>query len=456
MKLIVGNLKARMETDNPSILEALYKKYGYRVEGCQYTTAYKKKFWDGKKRYFSKKGEFKTGILHRVLEDLKLINIQDLDIKYEFSPFESSTIKNVKGITYLDFQRETIEECLEAKRCIVKSPVGSGKTVMMAGLIKSLAPRKMVILFKEVGILSQSYEFFKSCGIEDLGINFGNNYIYGDVMLSTVQSIGKIIDTHLDHSEVLMIDEAHQFCNGETTIACIESFPNAQYRFAFTATTPPDIHGTLTLEGAFGKVLETKSIEDLIKDGILTEPLIQIIQNSPTVSPADDDMPYIDIYDKYIVNSSERNALIVNCINTIKISNKNAKILILCKNLNHVKNLSDMVPGAISIEGKHSLTERYASINKFITSKQCSVLIGTNVLQTGINIREVTHMINARGLEGEIPTIQGLGRGVRKSDNKSVLYFYDFYDEVPYLKGHSKSRIKHYENLNFKISYVKL
>jgi superfamily II DNA or RNA helicase len=77
-------------------------------------------------------------------------------------------------------------------------------------------------------------------------------------------------------------------------------------------------------------------------------------------------------------------------------------------------------------------------------------------MQTGININEITHMINARGLEGEIPTIQGLGRGLRVTKDKTTLYFYDFYDKVPYLEKHSKSRINHYEKLKFEINYVRI
>ena len=59
-------------------------------------------------------------------------------------------------------------------------------------------------------------------------------------------------------------------------------------------------------------------------------------------------------------------------------------------------------------------------------------------------------------MKGEIPVIQGLGRGVRKEKGVSVVYYYDFYDTVKYLNKHSKSRLKHYKNLNLEINYVKI
>ena len=52
MKIIVGNLTSTLETDNPKILSALRDKYSFPVPGHEYSQAYKKRRWDGKKRYF--------------------------------------------------------------------------------------------------------------------------------------------------------------------------------------------------------------------------------------------------------------------------------------------------------------------------------------------------------------------------------------------------------------------
>ena len=338
----------------------------------------------------------------------------------------------------------------------------SGKTLIMAGIIKSIRSYmkncKVVVLFKEKGILKQTYDFFKSCGLDNLGINSGEGYIYGDVMLSTVQSIHKILDTHLDSAEVLMVDEVHQFGKGEVTVEAIQAFPNAIFRYGFTATIPElksDPHLRLVLEGAFGPVYETRTMEDLIKDGMIAKPIIQIIEYAPKLDDSDHDLSYQEIYEKFIVNSSDRNKLITTICSSIDSNNKNHKTLILCKNLEHVRTLSDLIPNSFTVEGKDSLEDRYKIINKFLKSKS-GYLIGTNVMQTGISINEISHMVNSRGLEGEIPTIQGLGRGVRKADGKDVLYFYDFMDKVPYLEDHSKKRLKHYKNLKFEITHVKL
>jgi superfamily II DNA or RNA helicase len=66
-------------------------------------------------------------------------------------------------------------------------------------------------------------------------------------------------------------------------------------------------------------------------------------------------------------------------------------------------------------------------------------------LQTGVNIEEITHFINARGMKSEIATLQALGRALRRHDSKDVVYIYDFLDKEKYLSDHSVARKRHYE-----------
>ena len=457
MKITVGTLTSHLETDNPALLRVLGDKYAYLVPGYNYVPSYRARRWDGKKRYFSAKGVFRTGLLPRIVKNLEEVGASpEVDYGKVCDAISCDPI-GVESYNYRDYQEKAIKEACICRRFLINSPTGSGKTLIMAGILKTLGAenKKAIILFKEKGILNQTFEFFKACGIKNLGANSGDGYQRGNIMLSTVQSLGKIIDDYLD-ADILMVDEVHQFGKGELTIAAIQSFPEAKYRFGFTATIPSekdDIHGRLTLEGAFGKVHTTRTMEDLIDDGDLAKPIIQVVDYSPSGDFSD--MTYQDIYDEFIVNSPNRNEIIARIVSLIKESYDESKILILVNNLQHIKNLKDLITDAISIEGKDSIAIRYELINDF-KSLPKSVMIGTKVMQTGISIDEITHMINARGLEGEIPTIQGLGRGVRKADGKSVVYYYDFYDKVKYLEKHSKKRIKHYKSLKLEVNNVSI
>tara|TARA_R110000851_G_scaffold241359_1_gene393969 strand:+ start:4694 stop:6082 length:1389 start_codon:yes stop_codon:yes gene_type:complete len=462
MRIEHGILSSKLVTDNPEILQVLYDKYGFHVPGYQYVGAYKNRRWDGKKRHFKKSGEFKSGLTTRIIKDMESIGCEDFEDSNS-KPKDKIYVTPVDSFKYRDYQTEAIQHCLDSGRCILDSPTGSGKTLIMAGIVKSLLElnpdMKGIVLFKEKGILNQTYNFFKKCGIDCIGINSGEGYEDGQIMLTTVQSIERVIHTHLEDSTLMMIDEAHQFCKGETTIAAIESFPNATMRFAFTATVPgegaKDVNARMVLEGAFGEVYTTRTAEDLIKDGKLAKPIIQIVEYDP-VEPADKGISYQEAYEQHIVESDQRNTMIGKIANMVQTKNPKAKILVLVKNLRHIENLKPYMKNCFTVEGKDNIEDRYKVINKFVNHPGSSVIIGTNVMQTGISIDEITHMINARGLEGEIPTIQGLGRGIRKAEGKDTMYFYDFYDKVPYLEKHSKARIKHYTNLKFEVNHVKL
>jgi len=448
MRIQVNTLNSRILTDNPKIVEALYKLYSVKVPGHQYSRSYKNKQWDGSFRFVSKIGLFKTGLLPRILEDLNKIGATP-DLDY-VPPLPSIAPKDwkFKNFKYYDYQEKLILLALKDRRGIVKSPTGSGKTLIMAGLIKALAGRKMVLLFNAKQLLTQTYEFLtKTCNLDNIGICSGEGYIYGDIMLCTVQSIEKILDTHLKDTEVLMVDECHEFANGKTTLAAIRAFPKAQYRIGFTATPPSFNIPKFHLEGAIGPVWEIVDTYDLIDSGKLTKPVIQLINRSYSASGEDEQMSYGEVYDHYIVDNPERNNIIKRIVNDIKQKNKKARILILTKSLDHGRTLENLLrSGDVQfLEGADSLGERYQSIARFRGSSDSSVLIGTKILQTGINIEEITHFINARGMKSEIATIQALGRALRQHDTKEKVFVYDFLDKEKYLKEHSNARKRHYK-----------
>ena len=446
MKIHVDTLDSRIETDNPDLMKALYELYSFKVPGAEYSGAYKRRHWDGKTHFISKQGVFKTGLLSRIIKDLKKI---DCTPEISVSPTWDKPVDNprLKGFIFYKYQEKLIQYGLDVKRGIIKSPTGSGKTLIMAGLIKALSGRKMVILFNAKQLLTQTYDFLtETCGMDNIGLCFGEGYIYGDVMLCTVQSIEKILDTHLNEAEVLMVDECHEFGNGKTTLAALRSFPKAVYRLGFTATPPSDKIPRYNLEGALGAVMEVVDTADLVDEGKLTKPIIQLINRSYTASGQDEDMSYLDVYEEYIVNNDLRNKIIREITDDIKKRNKKSRILILTKSLDHGRALEELLGGNCEfLQGCDSIGERYNAISRFRGCRDSSILIGTKILQTGVNIEEITHLINARGMKSEIATLQALGRALRRHDSKDVVYIYDFMDKEKYLREHSISRKNHYE-----------
>jgi superfamily II DNA or RNA helicase len=456
MKILVGIQKAKISTDNPKLLKALQRLYTFRVPGAAYTSAYRNRSWDGKKRFISDTGTFRSGLLLKILNHLKKI---DCVPEIEFSPSrkQAHAPATFASIPYYDYQDDLIKRALLLGRATITAPTGSGKTLIMAGLVKSLKDKKMVILFNTKQLLKQTYDFLKDvCKIKNIGLCFGEGYIYGDIMLCTVQSIAKVLDTHLTQAEVLMVDECHEFCSGKKTLAAIEAFPKAAWRYGFTATVPSEAIKRHSLEGALGSVLQSVTTKDLVEKGKLTKPIINVIEREYEAGGEDENLSYLDVYDKYIVFNKERNEKIKNIVEEILNEHDKPRILILTKSLDHGRTLDNSFKGLQCefLEGAKSVGERYESISRFRNHGEGSILIGTRILQTGINIEEITHLINARGMRSEIATIQALGRALRVSDNKDEVYVYDFMDKEKYLSKHSRERVAHYKKEGHEVIIV--
>jgi superfamily II DNA or RNA helicase len=447
MYIEVGKLKSKIVTDNPKLLAALCDIYAVKIKGAEYSQAYRRRRWDGKKHFITAAGYFKNGLLEDILNTLKKIDCIPKIKSYKGHNSDSSTpkLKKINGFKYYDYQEELIRTALKDKNCVIESATASGKTVIMAGIIKSLGNRKMLILFSEKQILKQTYDFFvNECKLKNIGINYGEDFLYGDIMLSTVQSIENILDTHLEETELLMIDEVHEFANGDTRIAAIESFPSATYRIGMTATVPKDKIPYYNLVGALGPVRKIITTQELVEKGTLVKPLIQLIPIDYKDHVYDDDDPYIEIYKKYIIQNKFRNGIIKTITDKAQ-KIKTNRIVIIVQNIEHGKTLAKAIPNSKYIRGNDNISERYQAINDFRSGKY-TCLIGTKILQTGVNIKEITHLINARGLQSYIATLQALGRALRSHESKTMVYIYDFMDiNIKFLEKHSKKRKSHYK-----------
>jgi len=454
MLLRIGKLKTQIITNNDELLKALQHHYSAQYPGANY--ARRGRGWDGKKYFVSSKGVFSTGLLEDVC-----LSLEKLGIKYELEWFESDaptpSLLPVENYTLRDYQQESVSEALNRKRLVVKSPTGSGKTLIMAQLVNCFPDSMITILFNSKHLLTQSYEFFKSCGIEGLGINFGDGFEHGRVMLSTVQSIKNIIDPYVAESKVLMVDEVHEFCTGKVTLAAINAFPDAEFRFGFTATPPKDKYPFLNLKSAIGPIHEVVSVQELIEEGNLTKPIIKTINFKYPDETLEESWydGYNDVYDKYVVQEQAKEKYLVELItDNIKLGSSQ-KHLVLVKSLDHLRRTKEALEKAgldvFTIEGQDQLSDRYESINRFLKSKH-GILIGTRVLQTGISIDEITHFYNIRELKSEIATIQALGRALRTHETKPTVYVCDFGStNVRYLEDHFKKRLTTYKKEGYEV-----
>jgi len=449
IEIHVGNVNSVLKTTNKKLLSILGKKYTKKLPGYQYSTAYKRSGWDGGKQYFSPKtGKFGSGLLSHIVSDLKYAELPYVirDERTSF-PFSSTEIQDLE---LREYQTLMVEEALEKRNCLIKAPTGSGKTIIMASLLKALEGRTGLVFFTKKQLLYQTYKFLTKHGM-DVGVAFGDGVEIKPITLCTVQSIHKVMDSHLKTSEFIMFDEVHEFSKGKLATKVLKSFPLASCRIGFTATVPAEDYAKLNLISYLGEVIEETDINSLIDDGFLTKPQINIFDIPDRGGVEDTEIPYREVYTKYITENEERNNIIVELVK--KILEKPSKTLILVKDLKHAEILHELIPNSYKLEGKDSLLCREDTLEQF-KNEEASVIIGTTIFQTGIDIPELTHLVNARGLKSEIATIQALGRALRVHESKQQVFIYDFKDKVPYLQKHANLRIKSYKKLGLEVNII--
>lgn len=447
LQLIVNNISSVLKTESKELLSALGKKYSCKVPGYQFVSSYKRGHWRGDKEFFnSKTGKFGTGLLYSICKDLDYI-----DQKYEVIDNRTPLCVrsySISSINLRDYQEELVINALDKKGCIIKSPTGSGKTIVLAAILKACEDMTGLVFFTKKQLLHQTYQFLQEHGI-DVGIAFGDGVDIKPITLCTIQSVDKVLDSHLKTSDFIIFDEIHEFAKGKLSGKVIKSFPKARIRIGMTATPPTDKFSKLNLVSHLGEIIEEATAEDLIEEGFLTPPEISMIELPDEDWGEKLDKSYMEIYEEDIINNVVRNEIIAKL--AISLDKKNNKTLILTKNLKHAKKLHELIPNSFKLEGKDNLVERGEILSKFRKTSEPVVIIGTVIFQTGVDIPELTHLINARGLKSEIATIQALGRALRKHSNKTKVFIYDFIDKSPYLETHSKARIKAYKKLKFSV-----
>lgn len=449
VRLILGNILSRLETDDTKLLQVLAKKYRKPPPGYKYTPAYKYRNDKGEVDFFGTDGSFGTGLRHHIYKDLDF-----LDIPFTIEDNRSSYLldrEDLPGVQLRDYQEALVEVALEKGGCVVEAPTGAGKTFIMASILSALKEKTGVIFFTRKQLLLQTYEVLKGLGF-DVGVCFGEGVDIKPITLCTVQSVDKILDTHLKQSDFILIDEVHEFSKGKVTSAVIKSFPNASVRIGFSATIPKDHYQLLTLTSFLGPVVKEVDVSTLVDAGFLSQADITMFDFGEEPDPQDrKSMGYLDVYDKYIIKNKARNDLIKTL--AIKARENKGKVLILVQSLAHAKILQKSIEGSLLLQGNDSLTVRRDTIKKFIKPGG-TILIGTVIMQTGIDIPEISHFINARGLKSDISTIQAMGRSLRTHKSKSKVYIYDFMDNRYILHGHGKRRFSSYKKLGFKVNRV--
>ena len=494
VNIIVGNVYSKIDGNLPcDVIEKLYDTLAYTQDGYVFSDAYKSGYWDGKKHLFYKKGQrFLTGLFSYVKEILDNHNIQ-----YSIEDNRKVPIPNM-DLSFVDVagpgmggdlwkhQKMTVALAKKKGRGVFQVSTGGGKTLIVSSIIAELDVRPFCFFVLSKDLMYQAQEELERTLLDN---NYGRKIkvgIVGDgkcdirdinvVMIqSAVQALGgeyspmddeepqyvntsevkdnkeKIVEL-LTNTKGWYFDEC-QHLSAPTAQLVSKNTPNAYYRYGGSATPYRDDGADILIEAVTGRKFISVTASYLIRQGVLIKPDIHIIpvkMQTKDISNFDEDKAkaptsgnYNSVYKNFVVENAYRNNLIKEL--TDEFVSQGMSVLILVKQIKHGEILQNLLPYSEFLQGETNTDIRREVIDA-LREKTLLCGIATSLADEGLNIKSLNVIILAGGGKSSTKAFQRIGRVLRRCEGKKNAIAVDFYDDAPYLRKHSKRRIKLYNS----------
>lgn len=450
----------------------------YRVEGAEHTAAFKTGNWDGRSSFFDfKTGTFPAGFVNFVVGNLTRegwkVNRVRKPLPLPLGP-EKPKVDAFPEDPRYDYQMETVNRLVKYGSMIAQVATGGGKS-RIARLAFMRINRPTLFLTTRGILMYQMKDTFEN----DLGVpcsvlgdgQFGHTDAEGRQFIKKM-SVGmvqtlvsrlqepdpeKSVEEQnlqariraqtinlLSKFEFVIGEEAHE-ASGNSYYEILKHCKNAHYRLALTATPfmKDDEESNMRLMAAFGSIGIKVSEKLLIDRGILAKPIFKIVK-----LPKPDGLlrgtPWQAAYRLGIVNNASRNRAIVAEATRAARNKLSCMILIQQKAHGHLlrQQLHENQVRAVFIDGDNNQDERKKALKQLATG-EIDVLIGSTILDVGVDVPAVGMVILGGGGKAEVALRQRIGRGLRaKKSGPNIALIVDFFDEHNrYLKDHSLQRL---------------
>jgi superfamily II DNA or RNA helicase len=476
-------------------MEHLYNKFAVPSANYFFNPRFKLGQWDGKIRYFHKTGKTFIYLLEDILPRLvkfgyKVV-IEDLRTTSAAAP-DYITDQVFAHIPHLDTgkptilrldQVEAVNKLIEAGSGICLAGTGAGKTLMCSALVKAyddINVRSLTIV-PDQGLIRQTKAEYINCGLDTGEYSGTHKTLEHRHVVSTWQALKnnpKIVELF----QMVIVDECHGLRGNVLTKIICDHAARLPYRFGFTGTLPKDEAERMSVHVAVGPVRHVMPAKTLIDMGVLADIHIDVIQLEEDLHAeykkfCDEDMPgskpptYIQFKDGYFPDfASEksyihRNELRIEWIAEFllaKQDSKNGNILCLVDSIPFGRKLAELIPGAIFVNGQDIKTaaKRQEVYDLFKTRNDLVVIATVHIAGTGLNIKRIFNLIFIDIGKSFTRVIQGIGRGLRKAEDKDSVTVTDICSDLKYGKKHLKMRTNYYEEAQYpfkkhKIDYVK-
>ena len=432
--------------------------FSFKVPGYYFTSKFKNSSWDGKISFFNKKDKtmpyglfFDFLKFHKKYYPDEKFNVSS-EIKKLFSietPF--NVMYNLKHYPR-DYQDDCIKAALKYKKCILHVSVASGKSLIIAYIIKTLMEHDIfnhLIIVPTINLVEQFKNDLLDYGIKNnIGLYYNKTKEpFEDIVISTWQSLQNRHNI-LSRFNSVFVDECHT-TGGSIEIRKILKNITAEYKIGVTGTLPSKKLHLFNIKSYLGPIVRKYKSSELAEKGHVSKCEV-IVYPLKYPNKKFSNIDYFTIRENIF---KHKLTFMLNIINDVV--SKQDNILIL---LNLVekegKILEDFLKfheiNVVFIYGKTDVSKREYH-RKEMDRKQGKVIIATYpIFKLGVNIPSLKHILFASPMESEVSVLQSIGRVLRKHIEKvDGAYIHDLLDDVPFLYTHGENRQGYYKKEKF-------
>jgi superfamily II DNA or RNA helicase len=156
---------------------------------------------------------------------------------------------------------------------------------------------------------------------------------------------------------------------------------------------------------------------------------------------------------KYLLENEARLDTIAALIEKIRTS---GNTLVLVDRIAPGETLATKIADSVFVSGNTKLTERKEEYDEVATSSDKVIIATMGVAAVGINLPRIFNLVLIEPGKSYIRTIQSIGRGLRKAEDKDEVTIYDITSSAKFAKRHLAKRKEYYRDAGYPFTIEKL
>lgn len=363
------------------------------------------------------------------------------------------------------YQKEAYEAGIKCVNGIIKLPTSSGKTTIIGLLCKhyqQCLDSAIFILVPNIGLVNQTTNDLKEYGIssvypltgQEKDFNY-QNFQKGSIIIANSSVVLARLDKlapYLRQVSALIVDEVHTLGAGNK-INNIFKYLQTNIRIGLTGTLPPE-ENKLDLWNVFGKigpVIYTRESEELRQENYIANVQCKALHlqhdcKTLLIRPSTSPIMNYRAEMEYLSQLEERSRFIMNIAFSLS---KNTLILVdrikAGEILKSYEAHNQSKHKVYFIQGSTPLEERQKIIDLMEQQNNIVCIAMAKIFSTGINIKNLHHIIFTCVGKSSIRVIQSIGRSLRLHSTKSKSTIFDIYDNFKYSLRHFEIRKQIYK-----------